>query len=217
MPTESVLARIARQKSLLTRAATPLAAAAALSALSSVAQAATTIYNLTPATSATFTFFDPLDGSFIVGAGGSLDSNNPIQLVACVSVRARYFSSLSGNFNFVGTSSFLSVLPSNTTIDSSTPFTSNSSTFTSPSPVTGETVYAGFRYTGQGAGFNETYYGWVEYVLDSNLAMTVNRFAIGGNNEAVITGIPEPASAVALLGTLALGTAGFLRRRRRNA
>ena len=91
---------------------------------------------------------------------------------------------------------------------------------TSPLFYDGSTLhYIGFRYTNQGVGLDETYFGWVEFTMPTDDQLVVTRFAIGGDGQAIVTGsdvsaIPEPGSAALLVGALALGTTGVRRRRR---
>ncbi|MBC8010762.1 MAG: PEP-CTERM sorting domain-containing protein [Burkholderiales bacterium] len=204
-----------------------------------VAAAALALGTLTPATAEAAIYviaspspnsvnFDPLDGSTAPGSF-SPSTENPIYLDACGGGRFSLLPALanSNNFSYFGAdpAGFFHITPitAGVTIDGSGIFhEAASSEITTPPSFYDDTTlhYVGFRYTNQGAGSNETYYGWAEFTLPSNGTATLLRFALGGNGEAIVTGqdvsaIPEPSAAAALLGTLALGATFSLRRRRR--
>ena len=219
--TSSFRDRIAASKN---RVAKPLAAALALGAAAPVAEAA--IYTIA-SPSVSNRNIDPLDGSSALGSF-SPNADNPIFLGACIGAQVMLDASLHGssNFNFVTppTDIFqnIQLLDAGATIDASSNFYDPGMFEYSTAPVTydGSTLrYIGFRYTNQGVGLNETYFGWIEFTMPANDQLIVNRFAIGGNGQAIITGsdvsvVPEPGSAALLAGALALGAAGARRRRR---
>lgn len=169
--------------------------------------------------------FDPIDGS--TAPGGSSD-DNPIFLGACYGARISLHSSLadSNNFSYFGPDpeGFFGIIPvtAGVTIDGSGVFHEAAGLEYATIPDAYDDVtlhYIGFRYTNQGPGSDETYYGWIEFFVSSANDATVTRFAIGGNGEAIVTGqdaspIPEPASAAAIAGALSLGAFATRRRRR---
>lgn len=78
----------------------------------------------------------------------------------------------------------------------------------------GQSYYAGFQMTHQGAG-SATYYGWAEFRVNDVTSLTLLGVAYSTvDGQTVLTGIPEPAHAVSLLAAGAGGLA-LLRRRRR--
>lgn len=219
--TPSFRDRIAASKN---RIAQPLAAALALGAIAPAADAA--VYTVA-SPSASNLNIDPLDGSSAVGAY-SPSAANPIFLGACMGAQVMLDASLHGssNFNFVTppTDIFqnIQLLDAGVTIDASSNFYDPSAFEYSTSPLSYDEStlhYIGFRYTNQGVGLDETYFGWVEFTMPADDQLVVTRFAIGGDGQAIVTGsdvsaIPEPGSAALLVGALALGTTGVRRRRR---
>jgi hypothetical protein len=216
----SFRARIAACKN---RVATPVAAALALGALTPTTAEAV-IYTVA-APAADNLRFDPLDGSTALGS--SVSAENPLFFSACVGAFLATESALhsSGNFFYVAAPAGwakVATLEAGTTIDASSAFYDPGQFEYSTAPISydGTTPrYVGFRYTNQGVGNNETYFGWVEFIMPNDSSATVTRFAIGGNGQAIVTGldagaVPEPATASLLFGALALGAAAARRRRR---
>ena len=220
-PVLSFRDRIAASKN---RVAKPLAAALALGAVAPVAEAA--VYTIA-SPSASNLNIDPLDGSTSLGAY-SPTADNPIFLGACLGAQIMLDASLHGgsNFNFVTppTDIFQNVqlLAAGVTIDSLSNFHDSAAFEYSTWPASYDESslrYIGFRYTNQGVGSHETYFGWIEFTMPTVEQLFVTRFAIGGDGQAIVTGsdvsvVPEPGSAALLAGALALGVTGVRRRRR---
>lgn len=207
-------------------APTVAAAALALGALApSTAEAA--IYTVASPSPSNVNF-DPLDGSTAPG-DYQVNANNPIFLGACFGALVALDAPLanSNTFSYFGADpdGFFGITPitAGVTIDGSGVFHEAAQFEYASAPTTYDDTtlhYIGFRYTNQGPGSNEAYYGWAEFTVPSDSAATLLRFALGGNGQAIVTGqdvsaIPEPSSAAALLGALALGATFGLRRRRR--
>lgn len=220
-PTHSYRERIAAAK---TRVAQPLAAALALSAIAPVAEAA--VYTVAePA--ANNLQFDPLDGSTSPG-NFVVSPENPLFFGACGGAFIVTESALhsGGNFFYVAPSTpewaKVATLDAGVTIDGSSIYYDPGQFEYSQTPAAYDEStprYVGFRYTNQGVGGNETYFGWIEFFMPDENTAVVTRFAIGGDGQAIVTGsdvsaIPEPGSAALLVGALALGAVGTRRRRR---
>ena len=216
----SFRARIAACKN---RVAAPVAAALALGALTPTTAEAVIYTVAAPAPNNLQ--FDPLDGSTFFGSSVSVE--NPLYLSACGGAFLATESALhgSGNFFYVAAPAGwakVATLDAGTIISASSLFYDPSQYEYSTPPISydGTTPrYVGFRYTNQGVGNNETYFGWIEFVIPNSGSATVTRFAIGGNGQAIVTGldagaVPEPATASLLFGALALGAAAARRRRR---
>jgi MYXO-CTERM domain-containing protein len=214
----SYLDRIALRRAALA----PVAVGLVATALASAAQAA--IYTI-GSPSPNGWAFNPLTGAST--AAGSSSGAHPVYFNGCIGPRSILDGSLHSDpaFSFVGPASgffSLNILSAGVTVDTASSFRDAEFVGYGPSPGTYDDTtlhYLGFRYTDQGPGLNETYYGWIEFVMPDDNQVTVLRFAIGGDAQSIVTGsdvspIPEPATAGTLLGALALGAAALSRRRR---
>ena len=216
-PASSYRSRIAAHKSALAAAAAPVVAAVAFASIASTASAGAgrptvseyTVFTYGSSASGYFVAFDPIDGST-----GNYDSTNPIGLDACGT--ASVYSGAGGAF--LGSCSTAFVVSAGDVIDGSDSFNSSSYNFASGVVQDGSTInYLAFRFSNYGDSFDETYYGWVEFLSTGYFTNQILRTGIGPNNSPVTVGasaIPEPASATALFGTLALAACFGARRRR---
>jgi uncharacterized protein (TIGR03382 family) len=163
--------------------------------------------------------FDPLSGAVTQGFD---TTNYPLAFSANsqgVSVSLKSSLNPGVNFALAGASTdTFTIFPQGTTIDASTAFSAGTGdSYLSESTLSfdGSTVYyLGFRYTNQGLGTNETYYGWANFTAHPGSffgdELNLLAFGVGDNGQGVVTGIPEPSAA--LLG--GLGLLALFRRRR---
>jgi hypothetical protein len=164
--------------------------------------------------------FDPLSGAVTPGFD---TTNYPLAFSANTQgVFVGLKSSLNPGVNFAlagASTNTFAIFPQGTTIDASTAFSAGTGdSYLSESTLSfdGSTVYyLGFRYTNQGLGTNETYYGWANFTAHPGgffgEELNLLAFGVGDNGQGVVTGIPEPSTSLLSV----LGATMLLRRRRK--
>ncbi len=130
------------------------------------------------------------------------------------------------NFALAGTSSTtLTLFSSGVTIDALSTYSNGTGiSYSAESAVSLDSTtpyFIGFRYSNQGAGNNETYYGWAKFTTSPGMEedeLTLTEFGVGGDGQGVITGstaaIPEPSTTGLMLAACALGASLTMRRAR---
>ncbi|MDP0499976.1 MAG: PEP-CTERM sorting domain-containing protein [Verrucomicrobiota bacterium JB022] len=203
--------RISARKQRL-QAPSTAAAALALGVIASSAQAAVS-YHLTPGVTDDAINVNPLTDEITTGSYSSSDAY-PIAVAICnTNILLIAAGQQSGSV-------YDSFLNDGDTVDSSLEFITTISYTNLGSVELLEPIYLGFRFENQGAGSDETYYGYLELQATTFSTLELIGYAIGGNNEAVAIGavVPEPSTYALMLGTVTLlGVAGYRQRKRRLA
>lgn len=143
-----------------------------------------------------FIAFAPTGSSWISGSSPSYMAN----------IRNCGLNLISNNSNFQWTTGTIS---HGTLVDDLLTYTGGSSFLAYP--ANGETVYVGYRVLNQGAGADETYYGYVQVTGASGNHFAVDFYSYETSANTGIAAIPEPSTT--LLWVAGAGLA-FTRRRR---
>ena len=223
LPMKSLKERLAARKTILQNAKAGAAALGSIAAIASQAEAV--VFTTIPTTeSAAWGWsFNPLTGNY---DNNHTSTGNLLYIYSCGGTDFNEFTNDNANIQRAGNAYDDILLSAGSTVGPSSNFidTVNTTLYAYDSGTTAaETVYYfGFRLLNQGAGSDETYYGWVSFKYDGSEVSYDNlrllEIAIGDNGQAVTVGtapVPEPATTVFAIGGIALAGAVYTRNRKK--